>query len=69
MKSTGVFDCIMFPGAIKAADSKVLTKGDCLAGGKGGVASASGTTGVTICCNLLLKDYVNQCIIVNFSFS
>ena len=51
MKSTGVFDCIMFPGAIKAADNAVLL-GDSLCGGNKGIASVSNGPKATICCNI-----------------
>ena len=45
------YDCLHIPGARKASDSAVI-KGVCQAGGVGGVVTASGTTGATVCCKL-----------------
>ena len=46
-KSTGGYDCLMIPGAEKAAGT-ALPPTQC--GGMGGLVTAAGTTGATVCC-------------------
>ena len=42
---------------MKAADSVDMESKNC--GGMGGIVSASGTTGVTVCCKYLLLESLN----------
>ena len=45
------YDCLHIPGAM--SKNSAVIKGVCQAGGVGGVVTASGTTGSTVCCKLL----------------
>ena len=58
MKDTGPFDCILIPGAEKAADAAMVV--DCVAGGMGGIVSASGTISITVCSKLMLVTSEGQ---------
>ena len=58
MKDTGPFDCLLIPGAEKAADAAMVV--DCNAGGKGGIVSASGTISITVCSKLMLVTSERQ---------
>ena len=55
MKSTGVFDCIMIPGAHKLSGAKsTVLLADSQCGGKGGLGSSfskgAGMASKTVCC-------------------
>ena len=44
----GGYDCILIPGAVKAADSAIKSPKIC--GSKMGLITATGTTNASVCC-------------------
>ena len=48
MKSTGVYDCIIIPGAVKASDSAAKPSKQC--GGMKGLVTATNGATMTVCC-------------------
>ena len=52
MKDTGVYDCLIIPGAEKktiATPANYIAKGWCQGGGGQGLATAADMTGKTVC--------------------
>ena len=52
MKDTGVYDCLIIPGAEKktiATPANYLAKGWCQGGGGQGLVTATGQAGKTVC--------------------
>ena len=50
-KTTGVYDCLMIPAATKTGGGNTPSA---ICGGNGGIVTAAGTTGKTVCCKCLI---------------
>ena len=53
-KTTGVYDCLMIPAATKTGGTNTPSA---MCGGAGGIVTASGTTGKTVCCKCFNCKY------------
>jgi hypothetical protein len=61
-KGTSGFDCLMIPGASKAASNPGTLVPQTVCGrSQGLVTSAAGTTATTICCKACLHEQLNFC--------
>ena len=59
----GAYDCLMIPGAIKAADSAV--KPASLCGVKVGLFTASGMTAATVCCKSSFMPFIDATLSIH----
>ena len=53
-KTTGVYDCLMIPAATKTGGGNTPSA---ICGGNGGIVTAAGTTGKTVCCKCFNCKY------------
>ena len=65
MKSTGVYDCIIIPGAVKASDSAAKPSKQC--GGMKGLVTATNGLTMTVCCKYFFYYFSCQQIMILIS--
>ena len=62
--TTGPYDCVVVPGAQKHDEAIKMNAVTCIAGGAGGLVSATGTGAQTLCCEyqIFKKTFFNSLV-------